>query len=156
MKNLMNVKFYEKYAWTIFLIIGIIILAAAIPHTLGFNTDPTLVQTISGKTIDELKISNPMFFNLYNFYFSSGGLSDLGIAFFLIMVSIFAYKTGQKWSWYAFGFVPIYFLAFIFLSLPLPAESKSSLLLPLIIFIVLSLVGLFLPFRKFFPNKETK
>jgi hypothetical protein len=86
MKNLMNVKFYEKYAWTIFLIIGIIILAAAIPHTLGFNTDPTLVQTISGQTIDELKTSKPMFFNLYNFYFSGGGLSDLGMAFFIIII----------------------------------------------------------------------
>ena len=81
MKILTNEKFYEKYAWAVFLIISIMVLAGAIPHTLGVNTDPALVQTISGKTIDELKISNPMFFNLYNFYFRGGGLSDLGFAF---------------------------------------------------------------------------
>ena len=81
MNNKMNEKIYEKYAWVTFLVIGAMVLVGAIPHALGINTDPTLVQTISGKTIDELKISNPMFFNLYNFYFRGGGLSDLGFAF---------------------------------------------------------------------------
>jgi len=156
MKNLMNGKFYEKYAWVAFLIIGVMVLVGAIPHTLGINTDPSLVQTISGKTIDELKISNPMFFNLYNFYFSGGGLSDLGFAFFLIVISLTAYRQGQKWAWYAFWFVPAYFLAWIALSSTLPSESKSSLFPPLIMIIVLSLMGLLSPFRKFFPNKEIK
>ncbi|KKQ88673.1 MAG: hypothetical protein UT13_C0001G0320 [Candidatus Pacebacteria bacterium GW2011_GWF2_38_9] len=150
----MNGKFYEKYSWIIFLLIGAMVLVGAIPHALGFNTDPTLVQTISGKTIDEIKILNPMFFNLYNFYFRGGGLSDLGFAFFLIVISLTAYRWGQKWAWYAFWFVPVYFLAWISLSSTLPSESKSSLLPPLVMIIVLSLVGLFLPFRKFFPNKK--
>ena len=152
MKILTNEKFYEKYAWVVFLIIGVMVLAGAIPHTLGINTDPTLVQAISGKTIDELKISNPMFFNLYNFYFRGGGLSDLGFAFFLIVISLFAYRQGQKWAWYAFWFIPVYFLTWVALSLNLPSASQSSLLPPLIVIIVLSLAGLFLPFRKFFPK----
>jgi len=155
MKNIMNEKIYEKHAWLIFLIIGVMVVAAGLPHAFGFNTDPTLVQTISGQTIDELKISNPMFFNLYNFYFSGGGLSDLGFAFFLIVISLTAYRQGQKWAWYAFWFVPAYFLAWIALSLTLPSASQSSLLLPLILIIVLSLTGLFLPFRKFFPRAAT-
>ncbi len=62
-----NERFYEKYAWVIFLIIGVMILAGGIPHMLGNNTDPALVETISGQTIEELKTSNPMFFSLYNF-----------------------------------------------------------------------------------------
>lgn len=152
----MNEKFYEKYAWVIFLIIGVMVVAGGLPHALGFNTDPTLVQTISGTTIDGLKVSNPMFFNLYNFYFSGGGLSDLGFAFFLIVISLTAYRKAQKWAWYAFWFIPVYFLAWIALSLTLPPSSQSSLLPPLIIIIVLSLVGLLLPLRKFFPKKETK
>lgn len=156
MYNDMNEKFYEKYAWVVFLIIGAMVLAGAIPHTLGINTDPKLVQTISGQTIDELKISSPMFFKLYNFYFSGGGLSDLGFAFFLIVISLTAYKQGQKWAWYSFWFIPAYFLAWIILSLTLPSASQSSLLAPLITLIVLSLAGLFLPFRKFFPSKQIK
>ena len=154
MNNITKEKFYEKYAWVIFLIIGILVLSGAIPHAFGINTDPTLVRTISGKTIDELKTSNPLFFNLYNFYFSGGGLSDLGFAFFLIVISLFGYRQGQKWAWYSFLFVPAYFIAWIVLSLALPSESQSSLLPPMIIIIVLSLIGLLLPFRKIFTNKE--
>lgn len=150
----MNEKIYEKYAWIIFLIIGIMIFAAGIPHMFGINTDPALVETISGQTIDELKSSNPMFFNLYNFYFSGGGLSDIGFAFFLIIISLTAYRKGQKWSWYALWFVPVFFLTWILISLPLPIKAKSSLFPPLIIFIVLSLVGLLLPIRKFFTKKQ--
>jgi hypothetical protein len=156
MKNMMNEKIYEKHAWLIFLIIGIMAAAAGLPHALGVNTDPTLVQSISGQTIDEIKNSQPLFFNLYNFYFSGGGLSDLGFAFFLIVISLTAYRQGQKWAWYAFWFVPAYFLAWIALSLTLPPASQSSLLPPLIVIVVLSLFGLFLPFRKFFPGKEIK
>jgi hypothetical protein len=150
----MNEKFYEKYAWIIFVIIGVMVVAGGIPHALGFNTDPTLVQTISGQTIENIKASSPMFFNLYNFYFRGGGLSDLGLAFFLIVISMTAFRQGQKWAWYAFWFVPVYFLSWVGLCLTLPPESSSSLIPPLTVFIILSLVGLLLPFRKFFPRKD--
>ncbi len=152
MSNIKNGILFEKSAWVVFLVIGILILVGAIPHVLGFNTDPTLVQTISGKTIDELKTSSPTIFNLYNFYFRGGGLSDMGFAFFLITISVTAYRRGQRWSWYAFWFVPMYFLSWIGLSLTLPSESSSSLIPPLTLFILLSFVGLLLPFRKFFPR----
>ena len=36
------------------------VLVGAILHTFGINTDPALVQVISGQTIDEIKISNPI------------------------------------------------------------------------------------------------
>ena len=118
----------------------------------GINTDPALVETISRQTIEELKNSNSMFFSLYNFYFSGGGLSDVGVAFFLIIISIFAYRTGQKWAWYSLWFVPLFFIGWLFLISPLPDQAQSSMFTPLIVFIVLSILGLLLPLRKFFPK----
>jgi hypothetical protein len=153
MNNTINEVFYKKYTWIVFLAIGALVLLGGIPHALGFNTDPTLVQTISGQTIDSLKGSSPMLFNLYNFYFRCGGLSDLGFAFFLIVISVTAYRRGQKWAWYAFWFVPAYFLSWIGLSSTLPPESSSSLAPPLMMFIILSLVAQILSFSKFFPKK---
>jgi hypothetical protein len=147
--NRKNEKIYEKYAWIIFFAIGVITLVTAVPSALGINTDPGLVQSIAGKTIGELKNSNQMFFNLYNYYFRSGGISDIGFAFFLTVISVTAYRRGDKWAWYAFWFVPAFFLGYTGLSLTL--ESSSSTLPPLMVFIILSLVGLLLPFRKFFP-----
>jgi len=150
----MKQKCHQKYAWIIFVVIGVMILAGAIPHSLGINTDPKLVQSISGQTIDELKISQPKFFNLYNFYFSGGGLSDLGFAFLIIIISLTAYRLGQLWAWYTFLFIPVYFSAWVILSLTLPIEAKISLIPSLITIIVLSLFGLFLPFKKFFPKSN--
>lgn len=154
MKNVISEKFYQKYAWVIFIVIGGVVAASGLLHAVGFNTDPKLVQTISDRTIDELKLSDPKLFNLYDFYFSGGGLSDLGFSFFLILISLNAYKKGQRWAWYAFCFVPIYFLTWIAISFKLPVESRSSLLPPLAAIIISSLVGLFLPFRNFFPDKK--
>ncbi|NMC77352.1 MAG: hypothetical protein GYA60_08700 [Candidatus Methanofastidiosa archaeon] len=147
----MKEKFYEKYAWVIFLAIGLMTMAAAVPHALGLNTDPELVKSIVGMTIEDLKLTNPMSFELYNFYFRSGGLSDLGFAFLLIVISATAYRRGEKWAWYSFWIVPAFFLSFVALSLTL--KTSSSLIPPLMVFIVLSLIGLLLPFRKFFPKK---
>jgi hypothetical protein len=149
-KNVTKEKVYEKYAWLVFFAIGVITLVTALPSALGLNTDPGLVQSIAGKTIDELKSSNLMFFNLYNYYFRSGGISDIGFAFFLTVISVTAYRRGDKWAWYAFWFVPAFFLGYTALSLTL--ESSSSTLPPLMVFIILSLIGLLLPFRKFFPR----
>lgn len=149
----MKKKIHEKYAWVIFLIIGILVLAGGIPHMLGINTDPALVSYIAGQTIEEIENSNLLLFNLYHFYFKGGGLSDIGVAFFLIVISINAYRKGERWSWYALWFVPLFFSLWIFVSLPLPADAKAALLPPLFVFIVLSLLGLLLPIRKFFPKK---
>ncbi|MEW5747929.1 MAG: hypothetical protein AB1793_03950 [Candidatus Thermoplasmatota archaeon] len=147
-------KIYEKYAWIIFSALGAIILVSAVPHALGYNTDPALVESIAGISIDDLKESDPMFFALYDFYFRSGGLSDLGFAFLLTVISATAYRRAERWAWYAFWFVPAFYLGFAALSLTLDSsESRSSLLPPLVLFSILSLVGLLLPFRKFFPRK---
>jgi hypothetical protein len=146
-------KIYQKYAWIIFFVIGAMTLVTAVFHALGINTDPALVESIAGKSIDALKSSDPMFFNLYNFYFSSGDLSDIGFGFLLTVTAATAYRGGQKWAWYAFWFVPVFFSGFAVLSLTLPVESSSSMLPSLIVFIILSLVGLLLPYKKFFPSK---
>jgi len=149
--NTKNEKIYEKYAWIIFFAIGAITLVSAVFHALGINSDPAFVKSIAGHSINELNNLNPMFFNLYDFYFRSGGLSDMGFAFFLIVISVTAYRQGDKWAWYAFWFVPAFFLGYVALSLTI-GESGSSLLPPLIMFILLSILGLLLPFRKFFPR----
>ena len=153
----MTERAYEKYAWILLFAIGVIFLVTAVPHALGINTDPETVERISGMTIDQLKDSNPGFFNLYIFYFRFGGLSDLAFAFFITAISLTAYRKGEKWAWYALWFLPAYFIgsAAITMSIEstLSIESSLSLLLPETMFAILSLLGLLLPYRKFFPSK---
>src|SRR5665647_3054946 len=124
----MTEKAYEKYAWILLFAIGVIFLVAAVPATLGINTDPGTVERIAGMTLNELKVSNPGFYNLYIFYFSFGGLSDLGVAFFITAISLTAYRKGEKWAWYTLWFVPAYFIgsAAIAMSLSLIHISEPT------------------------------
>lgn len=147
----MTEKIYEKYAWIAFFLLGAIFLVSAVPHAFGFNTDPALVKSISGTTPDDLKDSNPTFFDLYSYYFMGGALSDIGFAFLITVISATAYRRGDRWAWYAFWLVPVYFLGWVALSFTI--ESSSSTRPYLMVFVILSLVGLLLPFRKFFPSK---
>ena len=60
-----------------FLIIEVMVLVGAIPLTFGINTNPALVQVISGQTIDEIKISNSITYEssvliLLNGFFGKG------------------------------------------------------------------------------------
>ena len=146
----MTERAYEKYAWILLFAIGVVFLVAAVPATLGIP-DPATVERIAGMTVNELKVSSPGFYNLYLFYFRFGGLSDIGFAFFITAISVTAYRKGEKWAWYALWVLPAYFIASAAISMSL--ESNLSLLLPETTFAILSLVGLLLPYRKFFPSK---
>jgi hypothetical protein len=145
-------KVYEKYAWVILAAIGVLTLVGGLPHALGFNTDPGTAEKIAGVSLAELEASNPRFHDLYDFYFRFGGLSDVAWAVLLIVISATKYRQGEKWAWYALWFLPILFLgsAGIVVSLGPPSTD----ILPFItLFGLLSLLGLLLPYRKFFPKE---
>jgi hypothetical protein len=156
-RGVTNERIYEKYAWIILFGIGILVLVGGVPHSLGINTDPETVERIIGMTITEFKDSNPGFFDLYTFYFRFGGLSDVGVAFFIMAISGTAYRKGEKFAWYIMWFVPAFFIgcaAITASTITMSIESSISLLLPIAMFVILGLLGLLLPYRKFFPSKS--
>ena len=153
----MKEKVYEKYAWVLLFVIGVLILVGGVPHSLGINTDPETVERIIGMTLTEFQNSNQGFFDLYMFYFRFGGLSDIGVAFFTMAISLTAYRRGETWAWFAMWFVPAFFIgsaAITMSTITMGTESSLSLLLPITVFAVLGLLGLLLPVRKFFPGKR--
>jgi hypothetical protein len=146
-------KAYEKYAWIIISAIGVLTLVGGAPHALGVNTDPATVESIVGMALSELKASNPRFFNLYDLYFRGGGLSDMGFGFLITVISSTAYRRGERWAWYTLWSVPVFFLGFTAITMSV-GPSASGLLPYLTLFVILSLLGLLLPFRRFFPKGD--
>jgi hypothetical protein len=144
-------KFYEKYAWVIVTAIGLLIGVGGAPHTLGVNSSPDIVESFVGMAMSEFKVSNPNFYDVYDFYFRAGGWSDMGFAFFVIVISATAYRRGEKWAWYILWSVPVFFLGHAAITLNF-GSSTSSLIPFLTVFVILSILGLILPFRKFFPK----
>lgn len=143
---------YENHSWVILSAIGILIIVGGAPHALGYNTDPLVAENIIGKTLTEFQTSNPGFFDLYDYFFRSGGWSDMAFGFLVFMTSSTAYRRGERGAWYTLLSVPVFFLGHA--AITLNVGSAASDLIPfLTTFIALSLLGLILPIRRFFPTK---
>lgn len=144
---------YEKYAWVIFTVIGLLTFVGGVPHMLGNNGSPEIVESFVGMTVSEFKASNPNFYGVYDYYFRGGGLSDMAFSFFVIFISATLFRKGDKLGWYMLWSVPAFFLGHAAIALNF-GEPTSSLTPFLALFLTLSLLGLLLPIRRFFP-KET-
>ena len=142
---------YEKYAWVIIAIIGALILAGGIPHVLGDNSSPEIVESFVGMSISEFKASNQNFYDVYDYYFRGGGWSDMGFGFFVLVTSATAYRRGERWAWNILWSVPVFFLGHAAIALNF-GQSTASLIPFLSVFVVLSILGLLIPIRKFFPK----
>ncbi len=145
-------KAYEKHAWILLFVIGIFSLIGAIPFLLGIDLDPTFEEGIIGMKLSALKASNPRFFDFYTFYDRVVGLLFLAIALPSIVISATAYKRGEKWAWYPLWVIPVVFIGIIATELGVGGESSSVLAGNLALLIVY-LMGLLLPYRKFFPKR---
>lgn len=143
---------YEKYAWVILAVIGALIMIGGIPHSLGVNSDPMTPEIIIGMGLSEFEASNPLFYDLYDFYLRGGGLSDMGVAFYIIVISATAYRKGERWAWYVLWSVPAFFLGHAAITMSFGA-SLAHLLPFLAVFTTISIVGLLLPIRRFFPKE---
>ncbi len=127
---------YEKYAWVILLAIQIV--------EIGFRS-----RTSQG-------------FELLDY--SLVGLSIVGI-----VITLRPYRAGRKWAWYFLWYIPAAFIGEaayvtvilqlglfgkVFLGQPAGAASITFFYEFIAFFTILALLGLFLPYRKFFPKKQ--
>ncbi len=73
----------------------------------------------------------------------------VGVAFVIptTLIAVTSYRKGRRWAWYAMWYVPVFVAASTYsqaVSGMIPWEANF--------FIVIPLLGLLLPYRKFFPK----
>ena len=99
----------------------------------------------------QLASTNP---NLATFLASvlvDDGISGVGLAIFGMIVSLTSFRRGEKWAWYVSWSMPIGILA-AQLNVYLLTGSVMVIVLAAV-FVLVSLLALFLPYRQFFPKK---
>ena len=114
-------KAYEKYAWLIFIFLG---LSAIIPAYFS----------LSGGVLQD-------------------GLLSLVFAVLTTFLSLTAYRKGRKWAWFALLYTPL-LLLMISRSWISPQNLEGYPFQGLAFLALVSVVGLVLPYRKFFPKKQ--
>jgi hypothetical protein len=147
-------KAYEKYAWVTFFIIGIALLVSAVILTLtGSLPSQSLYQSdiTLGKSWSALQASNPDVVKLSNDLVRYYAEVLVPLSVLTLAISFTSFRRGEKWSWYTFWIWPPAFLYDIGIetSFGIPFGYIASIDLP---FVALCLLGLLLPYRKFFPR----
>ncbi len=149
-------KAYEKYAWLTFVVFGIAVIVSAVILTLtGSEPSQNLYQSdiTLGKPWSTLQASNPDVVKLSNDLIRSYALLLFPVGVFTVAISYKSFRRGEKWSWYAFCILPLALIYEIGLetSFGIPFGAIASFDGP---FAALCLLGLLLPYRKFFPRKQ--
>jgi uncharacterized membrane protein HdeD (DUF308 family) len=79
------------------------------------------------------------------------GIASIGMGIFGLLITTIAYRRRERWAWFALWYYPVFWTAHLVGGLPPGKEHFHQ-----IVFIVLSLAGLLLPVREFFPRRGAR
>ncbi len=157
MANSRQPKVYEKYAWTLLFIFWALHFVLSVRDFFPALQDlclacrpgaKTAIQTATGLTWSQLMSSNPRLADFLGSTLVDDGISGVGLAIFGMVVSMTSYRRGEKWAWYISWSMPVGILA-AQLNVYVLTGSIMVILLALV-FIAVSLLALFLPYKQFF------
>jgi len=144
-------RIYEKYAWVIYLFLGL--LWVVVGFAQAFFPDGLLgndAQLVTGMSWSELKALSPAATDLVRFNYGGMGLLKMSWSFFVIAITLTGYRKGEKWAWYTLCLVPILLVSCALFNAWFFGDVNESL--QFIPITTISLLGLLLPYRKFFPR----
>jgi len=142
----------EKYGWVIYLALGILWLVVGLTQV--FNPGGLLeneAQHVTGRSLSELEASSSEATELVRFLIGALGILKISWSLFVIAITLTGYRKGEKWAWYVMWLAPASLVGQgIFNSVFLDDISEMLQWIPIT---TISLLGLFVPYRKFFPKK---
>lgn len=84
-------------------------------------------------------------------YLRAIGVALIGMGMFGVLITTIAYRRRERWAWFALWYYPVFWTVHLVGGLPPGKDHVHQ-----IVFIVLSLGGLLLPVREFFPRREAR
>ena len=153
-------KAYEKYAWTLLFAFWALHLVLSVRDFFSSLQDfcigclpgaQTAIQYSTGMSWSQLASTNPKLASFLTSVLVDDGISGVGLAIFGMIVSLTSFRRGEKWAWYVSWSMPIGILA-AQLNVYLLTGSVMVIVLAAV-FVLVSLLALFLPYRQFFPKK---
>ena len=160
MANGKALKAYEKYAWTLLFAFWALHLVLSardfFPSLQDFCVGclpgaQTAIQSSTGMNWSQLASTNPKPAGFLASVLVDDGISGVALAIFGMIISLTSFKRGEKWAWYVSWSMPVGILA-AQLNVYLLTGSMMVIILA-VVFVLVSLLALFLPYRQFFPKK---
>lgn len=133
-------KVYEKHAWIFLFALGVFFLILGSARL----SQGLIGLTFTGQPLSQLGPVNAAVANYIKVIAVELGFTWFFLSFLIIGGALKSYRKGEKWTWYVFWSLPVFAVA---------VTSLFGFGPPAVIILVLSLLGLLLPYRKFFPRK---
>jgi hypothetical protein len=145
---------WEEYGWVWY--IGLGLLWLMVGYSQLFN--PTVLleqdaQRITGMSLSELEASSPEATELILWQMGTLGNLKINWSLFLIAITLTGYRKGEKWAWYTMWLAPAVLVCQAIFDTIFLGDVNA--VRPWIPIVFLSLVGLLLPYRKFFPKQPS-
>ena len=142
---------WVKYGWVVYLFLGLLWLVVGLTQV--FNPERLIdneAQHIIGISLSELEASFPEATELVRFLFGTVGVLKTSWSLLVLAITLTGYRRGEKWAWYTMWLVPAVLVGQgLWYSVFLGDFTEMLQYIPIM---TVSLVGLFLPYRKFFPR----
>ena len=84
-------------------------------------------------------------------YLRAIGVASIGMGLFGLLITTIAYRRCERWAWFALWYYPVFWTAHLVGGLPPGKDHVHQ-----VVFIVVSLAGLLLPVREFFPRRGAR
>jgi hypothetical protein len=141
---------YEKYAWILLFVMGVLLTIFGLVYIVMGLFDPPNYEAalLEGGVSTEplLEQSPPELSLVFGQVLRSWGIFELGFGVFVMAVSYVSFRNKERWSWFVLWILPAAMLAELLNVLR--AEMNPG---PIPVFLLVSILGLILPYRRFFP-----
>lgn len=144
-------KAYEKHAWILLFVFGILWLVYGFYLFIGTPEASIAFESRAGIAWSELVASSPRVAEAVTYIIRFAGILLVALSIFGIAVSVKSYRRGERWAWYTCWSLPALGGAFLALDVRSGAAGSYAIFFD-ILYLILPLPGLLLPYRKFFPR----
>ncbi len=146
----------ERYAWTTFLALGIILVLFGVGDVLtGGSTygqgESAAMQAISGMTWNQMEAISPGAAAMIDHSVREGGVDELLIGLFGAALAVSAVRRGKWWAWYLMLLWPLWIVAHVLILWSEARYATASPPAPFVsgtVFLVFSLAALALSYRR--------
>jgi hypothetical protein len=113
--------------------------------------DTTGVKTLTGLTWEQIVSQSPAAAKSTSYFIGQFGIAEAGFGLLTMGISALGYRKGERWAWYVLWFVPIILLGYVVTNF---LAGTGTFWVELSVTLIVALLGLLLPIRRFFPKKQ--
>jgi hypothetical protein len=148
--------FFERHSWKVLFVISVLVGLFGIGDIVqGMSADPAIANSITGIPWEELRVSSPKIASLIDLQVRSGGSQLVALSLLSIAICLTGYRRGERWAWYALWAWPLFTVLALITFLTANRQPDFPPPPPLLsapVFLVVSVLALLLPYRRFQPK----